>query len=423
MENLRKNGPPIKMIDRVELPDFEKITLDNGLSLYSISQGTQDIIKIELVFEAGRPFELKKVVSRACNSQIKEGSLLMNSKQIVDKVDYYGATLRTSENLDSCSVSLFCLGKHFETLIPILHEVVTKPAFPEEELRKYIKTNSERLKIELVKNDVIAYRSITESIFSKDHPYGYNSEITDYEALTREDLVQHYQKNYGYNNCTIFLSGKVTTEHLEVCNKYFGNGFLVASPEEKVPKDINLKPEKIKISANQEFQTAIKIGRKLFKRSHADYPGIYVLNAIFGGYFGSRLMSNIREEKGYTYNIYSEVDVMKHDGLFMIGTEVSDEYASKTLHEIYHEMKVLREELISEEELNMVRNYLMGRILNFIDGPFNTGRLLKSIVLSNLPENYFSNLVSTIKNVTSEELQVLANRYLNEDEMWTISVG
>jgi predicted Zn-dependent peptidase len=423
MNDMRKYGPPIKLIEKVELPAFEKIELDNGLPLYSVSQGTQDILKIEVVFKSGRTFEHKKVVSRTCNAQIKEGSKSMSSKQIVDRIDYYGATLRTGEDLDNCSIVLFCLGKHFETLIPILHEVITSPVFPEDELRKYIKTNSERLKIELVKNDVIAYRTITEAIFTNSHPYGYNSEISDYEALTRDDLVKHFGNNYGHNNCHIFLSGKVTDSHIKICNKFFGNNLSKVEAKEVVPSFELMAPSKIHIPSDQEYQTAIKIGRKLFKRSHEDYAGMYVLNAIFGGYFGSRLMSNIREEKGYTYNIYSEVDVMKHDGLFIIGTEVSDKYLDQTLHEIFYEMELIREKLIDKDELEMVRNYLLGRILNFIDGPFNSGRLLKSIILSDLKNSYFSELVHTIRTVSAEDLRDLARRYLKDDDMWSVTVG
>ncbi|WP_235298582.1 M16 family metallopeptidase [Portibacter marinus] len=423
MENLRKYGPPIHTIEQVSLPKYNFCTLDNGVPLYSISQGTQEIIKIEVVFQSGRTYEQKKVVSRACNNQIKEGSSRMSSRQIVDHVDYYGASIRTGENLDSCSISLFCLTKHFEILLPILREVIMEPLFPEDELRKYIQTNSERLKIELVKNDVIAYRTITESIFTKEHPYGYNSEISDYGALLREDLVQHYENNYGANNCFIFLSGMVKDEHIAACNRFFGNGFRTANPREKIPQLIDPHPEKLIIESDKDFQTAIKLGRRVFDRNHADYPGLYVLNSILGGYFGSRLMSNIREDKGYTYNIYSEVDVMKHDGLLLIGTEVNADFAEKTIDEIFRELRLLREEPIGIEELDMVRNYLLGRILNFIDGPFNSGRLLKSIVLSGLDENYFNNLVHTIKHVTTENLNVLANRYLNEDNMWLVRVG
>jgi len=423
MENLRKQGPAIRMIENVRLPSYDRILLDNGFPLYSILQGTQDIIKIELVFQSGRTYEEKKVVSRACNSQIKEGSLTMSSKQIVDKVDYYGASLRTGETLDSCSISLFCLGKHLETLLPILQEVVLSPQFPEDELRKYIETNTERLKIELVKNDVIAYRKITESIFTQDHAYGYNSEIKDYAALQAVDLKSHYSRNYVSNNCHIFLSGKVSPKHIELCNNYFGSGFRSGPVSEKLPSLVDSSPSSEVIASDQDFQTAIKIGKRLFKRSHPDYPAMYVLNAILGGYFGSRLMSNIREEKGYTYNIYSEVDVMKHDGLFMIGTEVSADFAEKTISEIFREISVLKSELVSEGELQMVRNYLLGRILNFIDGPFNTGRLLKSIVLSDLADNYFDNLVRTIKSVSAEELRVLANKYWNQEEMWIVQVG
>ena len=161
----------------------------------------------------------------------------------------------------------------------------------------------------------------------------------------------------------------------------------------------------------------------MFDRQHDDYSGMYMLNAVLGGYFGSRLMSNIREDKGYTYNIYSEVDVMKHDGVFIIGTEVSDDYVTKTQNEISLEIEKLKQDLIPAKELDMVRNYLLGRILNFVDGPFNASRLIKSILLSNLEKDYFEQLVRTIREISSEELRQLANKYFIDKEMWNITVG
>ncbi len=423
MENFRKIGPKIKGIEHVRLPHFSSSHLDNGTPLYTVPAGTQDIIKLELVFSAGRPFEHKKVSSRACNSLLKEGTHSRTSKEISDEVDFYGATLRTSETIDTSSISLFCLGKHFEKLMPIVKDVISDPLFLEDELRKYVNKNTERLKIELIKNDVIAYRKITEAIFTSSHPYGYNSEISDYKALTAKDLRAHYERNYGYNNGALFLSGMVNEKHIELCNDHFGVALRQASPQQAPFPSLTNTPRSIHVKAERELQTAIKIGRRLFERSHQDYPGMYFLNAVLGGYFGSRLMSNIREDKGYTYNIYSEVDVLKHDGLFLIGTEVSDEHVQATVDEIKREISRLKEELIPEQELAMVRNYLLGRILNFIDGPFNTARLVKSIKLSGLDTNYFDNLINIIKNITAEELRNLALKYFRFEEMWMVTVG
>lgn len=423
MENFRKRGPVIKDIGKVQLPKYKQISLDNDIPVYVVPLGTQDILKIEIVFNSGRTFESKKVASRACNSQIKEGCASYNSKELVEHIDFYGASLRTTENLDNCSVSLFCLGKHFDTLLPVLKEVITTPRYPEEELRKYKQNNAERLKIELTKSDVIAYRAITEQIFTNTHPYGYNSEIEDYLALERDDILHHYNSNYGANTCSIFISGKVTEQHLQAINKVLGHGINNVTQQEKIPTFTERVSQNIHIDNTQDLQTAIKMGLRLFPRSHKDYPGMYVLNAILGGYFGSRLMSNIREDKGYTYNIYSEVDVMKYDGLFMIGTEVGHEYASATMAEIQKEILSLKETLVPEEELKMVRNYLLGRILNFIDGPFNTSRLLKTIFLSNLPNDYFDHLIHVIKTIEPHELRNLANQYWREEDLWTVTVG
>lgn len=161
----------------------------------------------------------------------------------------------------------------------------------------------------------------------------------------------------------------------------------------------------------------------MFNRQHKDYHGMNVLNTILGGYFGSRLMNNIREDKGYTYNIYSSLDAMKYDGYFYVGTEVGNEFVDKSLQEIYYEFDQLKNELVDEEELNMVRNYLLGNMLTMIDGAFNISDVVKTIVIEDLPETYFSDLIHTIKTIDAKEIQRLSQQYLNKDEMWEVIVG
>ena len=181
-------------------------------------------------------------------------------------------------------------------------------------------------------------------------------------------------------------------------------------------------PQKIKIPHIDSVQTAIKVGCKLFNRNHPDFNGLYILNTILGGYFGSRLMANIREDKGYTYNIFSSVDAMFHDGYFYVGTEVGNEFTEKTLAEIYREMNLLKENLIEEEELNMVKNYLLGNMLTMLDGPFNVSEVVKTYVVENLPVTDFNKLTQTIKNITAEELRELAKKYFKPENMWEVIV-
>ena len=419
----RTQSPPVKEISKIDIPTAEKYTLDNGIPVKVINKGTQDILKLEIVFFAGRPYEEKRLVSRATSGLLKEGTASYTSAQIAEKVDFYGGTLSVPFGLDTSNIILYSLSRHFENLLPILAEVVLTSTFPEDELSTFIQNNKHRLQIDLSKTDVIAYRKVTELIFGKDHPYGYNSFPETYEALERKDLMNHYQKNYSSKNCEIFLSGKVTSNDISLLNKYLGQKMNDAPKPSPIINTTNSIPQKVKISQPNSVQTAIRIGCQLFNRNHPDFNDWFVLNTILGGYFGSRLMANIREEKGYTYNIFSTLDTMNFGGCFYIGTEVGNDLVDVTLKEIYKEMRLLQEEPLGDEELSMVKNYLLGNMLIMLDGPFNIMDIIKTTSLEQLADDSFSKLVENIKTISPERIQNVAKKYLDEDKMWEVVVG
>jgi predicted Zn-dependent peptidase len=169
-------------------------------------------------------------------------------------------------------------------------------------------------------------------------------------------------------------------------------------------------------------QGAVRIARPFITRKHPDFAPMQVLNAVFGGFFGSRLMSNIREDKGYTYGIHSYFQNHMAESALMVSTEAGKDVCEKTIQEVYHEMKVLREELVSDEELLLVKNYLIGSILGDLDGPFHIIGRWKNIILNKLPEDYFVISVDALKKVTPAELQALANKYLQPEAFYELVV-
>lgn len=421
----RTQSPPIHEIAHLTLPPIETFTLDNGIPVYVVNMGTQEVVKVELIFNAGRPFELKHLASRATGSMLKEGTKHYDSAAIAEKFDFYGSSISTPFHIDTSNVTLHSLNKYVDQVLPTLAEMLATPSFPQKELDTFIKINQQNLQIDLSKNDTLAYRAVTELIFGKDHPYGYNSYPETYGALQREDLIQHYERCYTTGNCKIVVSGKVTDELLKSLNRYLSDAIrpgavLTANPQAQPTLNRKVRTQ------NKEAETvqmAIRVGSHLFNRHHPDYAGWYMLNTVLGGYFGSRLMENIREEKGYTYNIYSTLDTMTYDGCFYIGTEVGNEFAQKTLEEIYNEMENLQEEPVDEEEMEMVRNYVLGGFLNMLDGPFNVSEVVKTIVSEDLPLSYFEKLVGDVQKVTPEDMQALAKKYLNPENFWEVVVG
>lgn len=418
----RSIAPPIQKIKTVRLPELNHYTLDNGLLVNVLDRGTQEVMKLDVVFHAGRPFEQKPLTSRTTIGLLKEGTKHHTSAQIAEMMDFYGASLNTPFSLDTSSLLLYSLNKHFETLLPLYTEIIAEPVFPKKELQNFVQRSQQRLKVDLSKADVVAYRQITEYIFGSNHPYGYNSSVEHYTDLKQADLFEHFNKNFRCQDCSIFISGKLPKNTQELLNQHLGQ--LPLNPKKTKPElpEITNSPSKTKIPL-EGVQSAIRVGKRMPNRKHPDYPALFILNAILGGYFGSRLMANIREEKGYTYNIYSTLDPMMYDGYFYIGTEVGNEFVKPTLKEIYHELKVLQEELITPEELEMVKNYLMGTLLMGLDGAFNAMEVWKALLVEGLGKDYFDNLIQVIQQITAEELRTLAQKYFQLDSFWEVIVG
>lgn len=419
----RAKAPKIKTITNIPMPEVQQLKLDNGIPVYVVNMGTQEVLKVEVIFQGGRPYERTKLASRATSALLREGTQNYNSAELAEKLDYYGSSLAIPYHTDTASLSLLSLSKHFDKVLPLLGEVIKTPTFPEHELQAFTQRSIQHLQVDLSKNDVVAYREITELFFGPEHPYGYNSTAETYTQLTRDDLLEHHGRLFTADNCMVIISGKVTKDVLDQLNEQLGHGI----PKGEIPLPSLILQESVPqrqvISKPDSLQSAIRIGFRTFNRHHPDFFDLSILNVILGGYFGSRLMTNIREEKGYTYNIYSTLDAMQYDGCFYIGTEVGNEFVSDTLTQIYLEMQRLREELVDEDELEMMRNYLLGNYLTMIDGPFNVAELVRLLVTENLPFTELQNSVDRTLAITEEDIQSMAQKYLIPEKMSEVIVG
>jgi zinc protease len=425
----RKSAPPVHEIKHLALPQPALVGLDNGMPVYVLHYPGQEIVKIEALYRAGRPEEDKRLVARATARLVREGTARHSSAELAEAIDFYGGSLSVPVSLDTANFALFSLRKYAAELVPLFAEVLQEPVFPQQELETFCRTSVQELLVELDKGEVLTYRKITELMFGEHHPYGYNSTPADYDALTRADLQRYFEQWYTPTNGLLIVSGHVDDDLLALLNRSFGQNTrrgpgprpypLPASP---AVASAQAGPT-LHLAHPGSLQTAIKIGRRTFGRRHPDYNGLYVLNTLLGGYFGSRLMTNIREKRGYTYNIYSSLDALSHDGYFYIGAEVNTGRTAATIREIFAEMRRLREEPVPDDELAMVRSYLLGMLLNGLDGPLNTSDVVKSMLSEDLPWQAFDDLVKTIREISPEEIRALAERYLQAGELWTVTAG
>ena len=421
----RKQAPSFNKIDSIFIAQAKREQLDNGIEVYSIDSGSQELVKIEFNFKAGTYYQSHKMQAGHTGNMMENGTKNYSAEQISEHLDYYGSYYETSVALDNAYIALFSLNKHLQDSIVYAEEIIKNASFPQHEYDIFLKNAKQQFLVNQKKVSVIAKNEFAELIFGANHPYNNKVALQDFDLIDRNHLLNFYNTHYQHGNCSVIISGKLPENYLQLLNVHFGNN--------KWGEFHKIKSQSVEMHATRErknfihkddaLQSAIRIGRSLFNKRHPDYFKFQVLNTVLGGYFGSRLMSNIREDKGYTYGIGSGLVSLIHGGYFAISTEVGADVTQNALDEIYYEIKRLREELIPEEELEIVKNYILGVFLRSIEGPFSLAEKFKSIWEFGLDYDYYNRYVEAVKNCTAPELMELANKYLKEEDLIELVVG
>ncbi len=422
----RTIAPPIKDATEFELQlkPYQKYILTNGVEVYAVNAGTQEVMSVELVFNAGNWYEQQNNIAPATNFLIKNGTKNKTAFQLNEHFDYYGSHLSRGCYNETANIVLHCINRHLTTHLPVIAEMITDAVYPQKELDIYKQNMKQRLLVNLKKCDFVAGRLIDEYVFGKDHPYGVYSNAADYDAIDQQQLINYYGQYYTNGHCVIFAAGLLPDDFEQQLNATIGQLPLNQKKIAGVVHPLTPAGEK-KYRINNDpngVQGAIRLAQPFPNRHHPDFQKAQVLNTVFGGFFGSRLMSNIREDKGYTYGIHSYVLNHISTTAWMVSTEAGKDVCEATIKEIYNEMEELRNELVDEEELQLVKNYLIGTILGDLDGPFHIIGRWKNLILNGLDENYFYNSVNTIKKISAEELKELANKYLQPEKFYELVV-
>ncbi|MGI8599894.1 MAG: M16 family metallopeptidase [Chitinophagaceae bacterium] len=420
----RKEPPPIH--DAVEfnliLKPYEKYVLRNGVDVYAINAGAEDVVLVDCVYYAGNWFEEKNLVAASTNYLLKNGTTNRTAFQINEHFEYYGSYLNRSCFNETATLTLHSLSKHLPHLLPVMKEILTDSVFPEPELDTYKQNMKQQLNVNLKKSDFVAGRLIDVYLYGEEHPYGKFTKFEDFDAIHKEQLLDFYRQYYLNGKFIIFVAGKLPENIFQLLDDSFGD--LTNSPVSVSPiASLPAEEKKYRVINDPSgVQGAIRMATPFPNRHHPDFMKVQVLNNLFGGFFGSRLMSNIRENKGYTYGIFSYLQNHIHQSAWVISTEAGRDVCEATVKEVYHEMKRLREGFIGEEELLLVRNYMMGIILGDLDGPFQIINRWKNIILNDLDGTYFYDQINTIKQVSAEELQQLAQKYLHPENFYELVV-
>ena len=433
------------MIDRTTPPaiqqtpfSFRKPTervLDNGIPLYIIEAEGLDAVRIDFVFSAGQCHQSRKLQALFACRMLREGCRGYSASEFAEQLDYYGAWLELSVSMTHSFVTLYTLKKHFADTIELVQRMLTEPTYSEEQFSTICTNNKARLLVSLQKGDVQAMRALRQSIYGAGHPCGMNVTPEDYDTLRVADARDFYNCYYSSRTCQIYLSGDIDNTILEYVESLFGreawgNGERVKDKELSVgrtlltetntehrDRDIQLIPYPTAV------QDSIRMGYLVMDVNDADYLPMRVLTAVLGGYFGSRLMKNIREEKGYTYHIGADLVTNTSQALFLIHCEAQAGKACEVIDEVGREMLRLQTELISDEELRMVRNYMMGEICRNYESAFALTDAYIFIHNLGLPIEHIEHIMEAIRTIDAVSLQQLAQRYLLPEMLHCVVVS
>ncbi len=420
----RKEPPFATEIKDIKIKEAVETLFQNGISVYSINAGNEEVLKIDLVFNAGSNMQQIKGQANFSAKMLSEGTSKYTAAEIAEKLDFYGAYFQAKSGSDDATITLYCLNKHLKNCIPYIVEILTDSLFPEEDLEILKKNTIQNLVVNEERNSFLARRKFNQSVFGNNSVYGSFSLKEDIINIERTSLVTFYKNQYQKGIKYILVSGFVTDEVIKTIANNFDNAIFSPAHEDKSKYVSNdFVKESIYLEKENSVQSAIRIGKKLFNRNNPDFREMQLLNLILGGYFGSRLMKNIREEKGLTYGIYSAIESYPNDACWYIDTEINNDLCELGVEEIYKEVKLIRTVKIGEDELRSAKNYLLGSFLRSIDGPFSLADRFKILKDYNLYYSYFYEYIEIIKKSTADNLIILANKYLNEETFTKVIVG
>ncbi len=418
------------MLDRLSAPASSEILFErfpqgttrstqSGIPLHILSAGQQPVIKLEIRLASGIWYESQAALSWLCAKMLAEGTKSKDAKTLMEAFELLGAFLEIDPGFDHVSIVVHCMSRNFDQVLELLSEMLSSPGFRPEDFEHLKKIRIDQLKLNDAKNNMYASKMVRQAVFGADMPYGRILEADQIEKITLSQ-IQDFYKNQLFNQPEIFISGDVHESELTLISQL--NVPKSDCPER--PDQFELKPQKeVIVERRDSLQSSIRMAWTCPQKNHPDYHNFSLTNSILGGYFGSRLMASIREEKGYTYGISSYPIHLRHRSFSIIGTDVKAEFTQATVDAIHEEILKLQTEGASQEELKSVTNYLAGKFQSSLGTPFKLMDKYKQLLDSGLDYDYYSGYFDAMKDFDGDQLMESAKKFFDPENSHLVIVG
>ena len=420
----KNDPPPINPANKPQFLQPQIFNLSSGIPVYGLKVGKQDLVRIDFIFDAGSVFAENPILAEAVNTLSDSGTSFHSSEMIAEELDFYGAYLEKYSGFHKSKIVLYTLNKYIDQTLCILSEIIYQAIFPENEIDVFIQNRYQNYLINRKKTEIISNELFTRCLFGPNHPYGKNPTEADFKLINSEMITEFHKKHYIEAKFKIIISGKVESIHYDIIEKYFGKAGINVTQKPELLFTIDpAKKLKHFEHIDNTVQSSVKIGKRTINKKHPDFFNLNITTILLGGYFGSRLMKNIREDKGYTYGIYASNTSLIESGFFSVSAETGKQVYSKAIDEIYKELKSLRTKKVPVEELVRVKNWISGNMLKAFDGPFALLETLSSTLDYEMDFGYYERYFDAIKSITPDLILESAETYLHEDAMYEIVAG
>ena len=428
MTELNRQSPP-KPLDPVpfNIPKAISRKLDNGLRVVVFEDERLPLVSFRLAFMSGDMNDPQDSIglTSAMASMLSEGTENYSSAALAEKIERLGANISANSSEDFTLVSASTLALYSSEILALMAEMIFKPTFPENELDLYKRNTIENLKFQRSQPGFLANEQVSRMIYGE-HPYARVSPAADdIEKLTREQLAGFHEKVLIPNNAVLIVVGDVELDSLmgEI-EDHFGDWQNGVPDENELPGLSPLDAAKLTIVDRPgSAQSNIVLANLGIKRNHPDYFPVLVMNQVLGAGASSRVFMNLREEKGYTYGAYTRLDAKRMAGDFSATAEVRTSVTGESLKEFYYELNRIRDEAVSDEELDDAKNFLTGVFPIRAETQEGLTNLIVSQELYGLADDYLQTYREHVSAVTPEDVLRVANEYIHPDRMAMVIVG
>ena len=414
--NFRTIAPEKQTLKDFKLPHFKVKQLENKQLFYWLPYGNQDLVFLNIIFEAGSWQERQKYSAVFLPSMFFEGTHTKNQRQIRQLFDYYGASCNAQAGNHIFTLQLSCLSKHLDILLNQIIDLLHNCNFPLENWTKQVMIKLDNLKYQQAKTNYLAHQKFFKAFYTPQHPYYKFYDLESLKNFNLNYLQKHYQSYIVNAPFEVILAGGLTEDNLRSIERQLGNINITKVVPDLAPYLNNHNESKTYyIEKKRALQTSIRIGKYLKPMSKSDEMTFKMLTTTLGGYFGSRLMTNLREDKGYTYGVYCQSSFLLKTRFLTIAGDFIKERREQVLSEIEREIENLKTRLIEKEELDRVKNYMAGQYLKSFNTPTDLIRHLKMCLHFGLDQHYRDKYISKLQAITAEDLRDSAQQHLTDN--------